>query len=180
MTYLVKWCSYTSLSSFPRATCVRNVGDAYWCSNRILLAIVVVVLKSKDFHGTLIMIGSHTIELSCLCCQVHSFRYTPSVNELDLRRNFQDHILSWKARFSRNQWHLPPWVRVIFACLPGNNLIIYWCFPIRNQLCFSDWSTSWCNTPLVIVTPWNFQSISCSGAWHYSPCLGNLVILPIG
>ena len=78
---------------------LENVGGAYWCGNRIFLAIV-IALKSKDFDGTLSMIGNQIIKPSCLCCQVHLFRCTPSVNKLDSCRNSQDHIVPlWKARF---------------------------------------------------------------------------------
>ena len=55
-------------------------------------------LKSKDFGGTLSMIDNRIIELSCLCCQVHSFRCTPSVNELDSCLNSQDHIFPLKSK----------------------------------------------------------------------------------
>ena len=61
---------------------LEDVEDEYRCGNRIFLAID-IALKAKGLGGTLSMIGSYILELSCQSCQVLSFRCTPPVNELD-------------------------------------------------------------------------------------------------
>ena len=54
---------------------LESAEDEYRCGNRIILAID-IVLKSKDFGDTLSLVGNYITGLSCLCCQVLSFRCT--------------------------------------------------------------------------------------------------------
>ena len=58
MTYLMKWCSYTSLSTFPLSySCSRTSGVRVDVAIRISLAIL-IALKSKDINVILIVVGN--------------------------------------------------------------------------------------------------------------------------
>ena len=65
--------------------------------------LVDIVLKSKDFGGTLSLIGNYIIELSCLCCQVLSFRCTFGQRVRFMSKLSRPHLFLEMQASSRNQ-----------------------------------------------------------------------------
>ena len=96
MTYLMKWCSYLSLSIYLRAVRARECWGciSLWWSN--ILKQLILFWNPKTLAALLAWLV--IISSSWVVCVAKSIRSgAPSVNELDSCRNSQDHIFSWKA-----------------------------------------------------------------------------------